>query len=92
MKLKNETHKSLISLKLSQNLKEYTSPQDRIDASEETGVGINSVLNVMRRTNTLTEKNEPAIVALLATATKNCSERPIRDKNALKGLKSMITE
>lgn len=90
--LRNENYGSPISLRLSQHLKEYTNKDDRANASTSKSVGILTIDRVVGRSNNLTKENEGAIVHLLELSIQKCIDRPIKDKEALKTLKSMITK
>ena len=88
--LKNQTYGSIISRKLAQHIKEYTNDKDRREVSEEFNKSTSTIRDLLNLTNTLTKKNEVLLVAMLERSIVNCIDRPKKDREALKTLKSML--
>jgi len=73
----------LISKELSTNLKEFTSGEDRADASYNSGVGASLIQQIVLRKASLTERNSVGIINLVNTAKDNCKGGIERQKEGL---------
>jgi hypothetical protein len=60
-----------ISEELSENLKKYTSKDDRADVSIKTGISVSTIRDVVYRANMLTENNSIGIIELIKVAIAN---------------------
>lgn len=88
--LKDEQFGKPISEKLSNYLRQYTDKDDRADVSIQTGVGTSTIRNVVFRSNTLTEDNSRAIVALVEIALTSCREIMEKASEAIDELQEVL--
>lgn len=90
--LKDEKFGNPISEELSNYLRKYTDKDDISNAAIETGVGRSTVRNVVYRSNTLTEGNSIAIIALIDIAITNCELAIESAEQTIKGLRKTLKE
>lgn len=88
--LKDEQFGNPISEKLSNYLRQYTDKDDRADVSIQTGVGTSTIRNVVFRSNTLTEDNSRAIVALVEIAMASCRDIMLKASEAIDELQETL--
>lgn len=65
-------HGKIISVELSNALKDHITNKDRAYVAEKTGLSLSTVRDLMYRTGTVTANNEVAIIELTRRALENC--------------------
>lgn len=74
IELTNETVGKLISPRLSEILKTYTSREERFEVSDKTEMSNSIVNQVIARQSTLTDGNSEAVKELVKIAFRNCNK------------------
>ncbi len=91
--LQNEQTGSVISEELSNYLRLYIDKHDRANVCIKTGVSVSTLRDVMYRSNALTVRNSPALIALIAIAKKKAIESVSTSQKAIEYFKDkLITE
>lgn len=88
--LKGEQYGQFLSEKLVGLLRQYTDKNDRAAAVTLTGVGHDTVVKVIGRTNPLTRYNAQAIAALVEIAISKCDTTMEAARLARKELSEII--
>ncbi len=65
---------SIISKKLSEFIQKYSTTDDRKEISRSTGISYSTVRYLINRSNSLTEDNSVALIAMIEKSIENCQK------------------
>lgn len=90
LELKGEAIGQKPSKQLCEYLKKYTTGKERLKASVNSGIGIETIKSLAIGRNTITEQNIAGLIELVHIAIENCAAQAAEYKNAGTKLRKLL--